>query len=51
MYAVEFGSAAIIHIPSCIKSGSGTQKLIGGKGYTDTGTHTGSILHKPASGK
>jgi hypothetical protein len=29
-YAVEMGSAAVIHISSFIKIGSGIQKLIGG---------------------
>jgi hypothetical protein len=29
-YAVEMGSGAMIYIPSFIKIGSGTQKLIGG---------------------
>jgi hypothetical protein len=52
MYAVEIGSAAaIIYIPSFIKSGSGIQKTIGGKGYTDTETHIQDGDHKPASGK
>jgi hypothetical protein len=29
-YAVEMGSGAMIYIPSFMKTGSGTQKLIGG---------------------
>jgi hypothetical protein len=29
-YAVEVGSGAMIYIPSFIKTGSGTQKLMGG---------------------
>jgi hypothetical protein len=29
-YAVEMGSGAMIYIPSFIKIGSGTQKLMGG---------------------
>jgi hypothetical protein len=33
-YTVEMGSRAMIYIPSFIKIGSGTQKLIGGR-YTD----------------
>jgi hypothetical protein len=28
-YAVEFGSGAMIYIPSFIKTGSGIQKLMG----------------------
>jgi hypothetical protein len=31
IYAVEMGSAAMIHIPSFIKTGSGIQKLMGGR--------------------
>jgi hypothetical protein len=34
-YAVEMGLVAMIYIPSFIKAGSGTRKLIWG-GYTDT---------------
>jgi hypothetical protein len=34
-YAVEMGSSAVIYIPSFIKIGSGTQKLMGG-GHTHT---------------
>jgi hypothetical protein len=36
-YAAEMGSGAMIHIPSCIKVGSGTQKLMGG--FRDTLIH------------
>jgi hypothetical protein len=36
-YASEMGSGAMIYIPSFIKIGSGTQKLIeGGGNYTDS---------------
>jgi hypothetical protein len=31
-YTVEIGSGSIIDIPSFIKIGSGTRKLIGGRG-------------------
>jgi hypothetical protein len=34
-YAVEIGSSAMIYIPSFVKIGSGSQKLIG----EDTQTH------------
>jgi hypothetical protein len=34
-YAVELGSGAIIHIPSCIKIGSGIQKLMRWDSQTD----------------
>jgi hypothetical protein len=37
-YAVEMGSGAMIYIPSFIKIGSAIQKLIGGRGYTETQT-------------
>jgi hypothetical protein len=30
-YAVEMGSGAVIYIPSFIKTGSGIQKLMGGR--------------------
>jgi hypothetical protein len=30
-YSVEMGSGAVIYIPSFIKTGSGIQKLIGGR--------------------
>jgi hypothetical protein len=36
-YAVEMGSGAMICIPSLIKIGSTTQRLMGG--YTDIQTH------------
>jgi hypothetical protein len=35
-YAVEMGSGAMIYIPSFINTGSGIQKLIQGKGDTQT---------------
>jgi hypothetical protein len=41
-YAVEMRSCAMICIPSFMKTGSGTQHLLGG--YTDT--QTGWRLHK-----
>jgi hypothetical protein len=37
-YAVEMGSGAMIYIPSFIKIGSGSQKIIG-RGYTDAQTN------------
>jgi hypothetical protein len=40
-YAVEMGSGAVIYLPSCIKIGSGIQKLIGGD------TQTARWSHKP----
>jgi hypothetical protein len=36
-YTVEMKTGGTIYIPSFIKAGSGTQKLI--EGYTDTQTH------------
>jgi hypothetical protein len=39
-YAVEFGSRAMIYIPSFIKTDSGTEKLTGGGGEGFTGTQT-----------
>jgi hypothetical protein len=38
-YTVEMSSGAMIYVPSFIKTGSGTQKLIGG----DTQTHSMEI--------
>jgi hypothetical protein len=35
-YAAEMGLDAMIYIPSFIKIGSGIQKLVWGKEYTDT---------------
>jgi hypothetical protein len=34
-HAVQMGSVAVMYIPSFIKTGSGIQKLIGGRGYTE----------------
>jgi hypothetical protein len=36
--AVEIGSGVMIYIPGFIKTGSGNQKLVGGRGFTDTQT-------------
>jgi hypothetical protein len=33
---VQMGSGAMIYIPSFVKTGSGTQKLMGGGGGTQT---------------
>jgi hypothetical protein len=41
-YVVEMGSSAMIYVPSFIKIGLGTQKLIEG-GYTDTHTDSNVI--------
>jgi hypothetical protein len=35
-YVVDVGSGAMIYIPSFIKIGSGTQKLLEGDTHTDT---------------
>jgi hypothetical protein len=35
-YDAEMGSGVMIYIPSCIKIGSGIQKLMGGGGDTQT---------------
>jgi hypothetical protein len=35
-YAVGMGSGTMIYIPSFIMIGSGTQKLMRGRGFTDT---------------
>jgi hypothetical protein len=35
-YTFEMGSGGTIYIPSFIKIGSGIQKLMGKKGYTDS---------------
>jgi hypothetical protein len=40
-YAVEMGSGAMIYIPSCIKIGSGIQKLTGVE--TETHKYTDSV--------
>jgi hypothetical protein len=37
-YAVQMGSDAMIYITSFMKFGSGIQKLIRGRGYTDRQT-------------
>jgi hypothetical protein len=37
-HAVEMGSGAMIYIPGFIKIVSGSQKLMGRRGFTDTGT-------------
>jgi hypothetical protein len=35
-YATEMGSVVMIYIPSFIKTGSGIQKVTGGRGDTQT---------------
>jgi hypothetical protein len=39
-YAVEMGSGAVIYVPSFIKIGSGTEKLMGGRIHRHTQTAT-----------
>jgi hypothetical protein len=43
-YAVEMGSGAMIHIPGFIKICSGTRKLIGGGGDTQTHRQKSDII-------
>jgi hypothetical protein len=43
-YGIDVGSGAMIYIPSFIKIGSGIQKLIGGRGFTDTDTQHGDYV-------
>jgi hypothetical protein len=44
-YAVKISSGAMIYIPSCIKIGSGIQKLM--RGFTDRDRQTAWRSHKP----
>jgi hypothetical protein len=39
-YTAEMGSGAMMYISSFVKIGSGIQKLMEGRGFTDTDTDT-----------
>jgi hypothetical protein len=43
-YTLEMGSGAMTYIPSFIKIGSGIQKLMWGRGFTDTHRQHGDLI-------